>query len=71
MRKLWVKQNGAAVQCKNFALGAKISHLVLSHSSAKLRISAFSDLVSCIISFKNLTKTVKINTIKIKKNAEK
>ena len=35
MRKLWEKQNGAVVQCEifgtwyeNFALGAKISHLV-------------------------------------------
>ena len=52
---------------------AKISHWCqISHPSAKLSFQLFfSVLVSCILSFKNLTKTVKTTQeklIKIQKN---
>ena len=33
MRKLWAKQNGAAVQCENFTLGAKPKFLQKNRSS--------------------------------------
>ena len=85
MRKLWAKQNGVAVQYENFApgakfrivrkfhTGAKISQAgaKISHPSAKLIFQLFSVLVSCILSFKNLTKTAKITQEKLKKHKKK
>ena len=86
MKMLWSKKNGAAVECEKFAPGnlnirtnVKISHwcekfALVRNFHTLLRsyeFPAFFALVSCIISFKNLTKTVKINTGKIKKKCRK